>query len=233
MNASDRPVSPTALPALLLAVQGFDTEQVLAILDDEADRHGLDAVVDDVVFPALRVVGTYWEHGFLSVTHEHLFSAAATRWVYARLAVQPRPATAAGHGRPVLLAAGPGDLHVIGLDCLELLLVTRGVRVCNLGAHVPADALVAAATAVDAAAVVVCSHLGPGATSATASLHAVDAAGLALYYAGSSFDSVFIRRRVPGTALLDSVAGSARLLARLADGPTTDASSITRTRSGG
>jgi B12 binding domain len=222
VTRTDRPASSSALPSILLAVQGFDTSRVLDVLDAEAERQGLDAVVDEVVFPALRVVGTYWAHGSFSVTHEHLFTAAATRWLYARLVGQPAPATSRQRGRPIVLAAGPDDLHVIGLDCLELLLAARGIRVCNLGGQVPVAALVSTATAVDAVAVVVCSHSGPDATSATASLHAVHAAGIAAYYAGSSFDSPFVRRRIPGAALQDSVADSADLLARLIEGPAPD-----------
>lgn len=122
---------------------------------------------------------------------------------------------------------------MIGPDCLELLLAARHVEVCNLGALVPNDALVATATTLDAAAVVVCSHAGPSAasaTSATASLRDADTAGLAVCYAGSAFDSAFIQRRIPGTALPHSVADSAHLLARLASGPTTDTTAAARTR---
>ena len=220
-------VSPdhsTALPAILLAVRGFDPERVADVLDAEAARNGLDAVIEDVVFPVLRIVGTYWAHGSFSVTHEHLFTAAVTRWLYARLPDQPAADVSRSRRRRVVLAAGPDDLHVIGLDCLELLLAARGVTVCNLGALVPSEALVATATAVDAAAVVVCSHTPPDVTAvtgATASLHAAHAVGLPVYYAGSSFDSPFIQRRIPGVALGHSVADSADLLARLVNGPTT------------
>lgn len=137
---------------------------------------------------------------------------------------RPAPASHRAPARsPHRAAAGPDDLHVIGLDCLELLLTGRGVTVSNLGAQVPSDRLVLAAAALDAVAVAVagCSHTGPDATSATASLHAAHAAGFDVSYAGSPFDSSFIQRRLPGTALDCSVADSANMLARLLDGPTT------------
>lgn len=233
----DHTSAPTALPAILLAVQGFDTGRILDVLDVEAEHHGLDAVVDDVIFPALRTVGTYWAHGSFSVAHEHLFTAAATRWLYFRLAVLPVPTSGPGVGdrrpQPVVLAAGPEDLHIIGLDCLELLLTARGVQTRNLAGRVPTDALVATAVAVDAAAVVICSHAAPDATSAsvaTDTLRAAHAAGLAVYYAGSSFDSPFVQRRVPGTALDHSVAASADQLARLVEGPRTDGTGTALTR---
>lgn len=232
MTSSTSSGSPTALPSILLAVQGYDLGRLLDILDAEADRQGLDAVVDDVVFPALRVVGTYWAHGSFNVAHEHLFSSAVTRWLHARLAAQPLVTPPQRlRGRQIVLAAGPDDLHVLGLDCLELLLAARGVTVCNLGAQVPTNALVSVAREVDAAAVVVCSHSGPSATSATESIHAAHAAGLGVYYAGSSFDAAFIRRRIPGIALHDSVASSADLLAEPLGGPTTGVSAARRSRS--
>lgn len=214
MTSSTILAFPSALPSILLAVQAFDTSRVIDVLEAEADRQGLDAVVDDVVFPALRIVGTYWTHGSFEVAHEHLLTRAVTRWVHHRLSARQVPA-----GRKILLAAGPDDLHVLGLDCLELLLARRGVAACHLGAQVPVDALRTAARAVHAAAVVVCSHAGPLSASATASVHAAHDAGFDVYYAGSSFESTFVRRRLPGTALDQSVATSADLLSGLVLGP--------------
>ncbi|GAB2583619.1 B12-binding domain-containing protein [Microlunatus antarcticus] len=207
---TDPPSAPlSAIPALLVAVRAMDPSRVVAILDEAVGRHGIDLTVDEVVFPALRVVGTFWANGSLDLAHEHLLSSAVTRWVYARLERQE-----VRRGGRILLAAGPEDLHVLGLDCLELLLAVRGVEVCNLGGRVPPGSLVVAARSAGAAAVVVCSHNPTVTTQAVGAVRAVAQAGFPTYYAGSSFASQFVRQHSPGDPLDAPLSVSADLLVR-------------------
>src|SRR3954453_8013428 len=133
MSSAPEHSTPTALvPPILAAVRALNTARVVSVLDEAAVRHGLDTTVDEIVFPALRVVGTFWASGTLDVVHERVLSGGVTRWVYAQLEQQ----VTHPQGR-ILMAAGPEDLHTVGLDCFELLLAHRGVDVCNLGAQVP------------------------------------------------------------------------------------------------
>lgn len=208
MSSVLEPPEPVmAIPVILVAVRGMDPARIVSVLDDAVVHHGLDVTLDEVVFPALRVVGTFWANGSLDIAHEHLLSSAVTRWVYGQLQRQGTWR----RGR-ILLAAGPEDLHVLGLDCLELLLAHRGVQVSNLGGQIPATSLVLAARAAGAAAVVVCSHNPVVTTDAVRAVRAVHAAGFPVYYAGSSFGSQFVRQHSPGAALDAPLSVSADLL---------------------
>lgn len=205
--APDLSTPTMAVSAVLVAVRALNPSPIVAVLDDAAARHGLDVTVDEVVFPALRVVGSHWFTGSLDVAHEHLLSSTVTRWVYARLEQQQI------HRRGcILLAAGPQDLHALGLDCLELLLARRGVEVLNLGGQTPIESLVLAATEARAAAVVVCAHSSTVTTQAVRAVKAVCAAGFPVYYAGSSFESRFVRQHTPGEALDAPLSVTADLL---------------------
>lgn len=208
--APDLTTSTTAVSAVLVAVRSLNPWAIGTVLHDVADRRGLDVTIDEVVFPALRVVGSHWFTGSLDVAHEHLLSSAVTRWVCSRLEQQHLHR----RGR-IVLAAGPHDQHVLGLDCLELLLAHRGVEVLNLGAQTPVESLVLAAAEAEAVAVVVCAHNSSVTTQAVRAVKAVAAAGFGVYYAGSSFESRFVRQHTPGQPLDGPLGVTASLLAGL------------------
>jgi len=197
------------VPPILAAVRALNMARVVSVLDEAAMRHGLDTTVDEIVFPALRVVGTFWASGTLDVVHERVLSSGVTRWVYSQLEQQ----VTHRQGR-ILIAAGPEDLHTVGLDCFELLLAHRGVDVCNLGARVPTASLSVAASATNPRAVVLCSHNPTATSSAVESVHAAVGAGHPTYYSGSTFQSQFVRRHTPGTPLDGTLRESADLLTR-------------------
>lgn len=128
------PVPATYVGHILTAVRSFNQARVSAVLDaaDAADTT-IDTTIDEIVFPTLRVVGTFWSSGTIDVAHEHLLSTAVARWIAARSAVLPGPSRKG----TILLAAGPQEAHTLALDCLYLLLASRGVEVCNLASHTP------------------------------------------------------------------------------------------------
>ena len=148
------PAPTTYVGTILTAVRSFNQSRVLSVLDDADATHGVDTTVEEIIFPSLRVVGTFWSSGTIDVAHEHLLSLAVARWVAAKSAVLPR----ASRKGTILLSAGPQDLHTLALDCLDLLLVSRGVEVCNLGAQTPVASLLVAARSVQPTAVVLSSH---------------------------------------------------------------------------
>ncbi|MGI3781043.1 MAG: cobalamin B12-binding domain-containing protein [Janthinobacterium lividum] len=203
------PAPATFVGAILTAVRAFDQARVGMVLDDAHAVHGVDTTIDEIVFPSLRVVGTFWSSGTIDVAHEHLLSTAIARWVAARSAVLPAPSRKGA----ILLSAGPQDLHTLALDCLDLLLASRGVEVCNLGAQTPVASLLVAARAIHPTAVVLSSHLPTAAGQAVGSVKAVAEAGLPVYFAGSSFASQFFRQNTPGIPLDGTLPEAAELLA--------------------
>jgi methanogenic corrinoid protein MtbC1 len=104
----------------------------------DADLSG--AVIDDeIIAPALYIIGELWEQGNISVADEHL----ATEIVVRVLALQreaQRVAVERG-GHRVVLAAPRGELHVVALRMVHNLLHDAGYDVVMLGADVPTDAL--------------------------------------------------------------------------------------------
>ena len=95
-------------------------------------------VFDDVVRRAMEIVGSGWESGRWSISHEHLASAALVS-ALARLRPADRDETRVG---PVAVLAAPaGEQHVAGLVCLKQIFEERGWRAENLGANVPGEDL--------------------------------------------------------------------------------------------
>jgi methanogenic corrinoid protein MtbC1 len=220
------PAPATYVGTILTAVRSFNQSRVLAVLDDADATHGVDTTVDEIIFPSLRVVGTFWSSGTIDVAHEHLLSTAVARWVAARLAVLPQPSRKG----TMLLSAGPQDLHTLALDCLDLLLASRGVEVCNLGAQTPVASLLVAARSVQPTAVVLSSHTPTVASQAVRSVKAVAEAGIPVYFAGSSFASQFFRENTPGIPLDGTLRESAEMLADRHTTPPPEPASLPRGR---
>ena len=204
------PAPATFVGSILTAVRAFDQARVCTLLDDAHTTYGVDTTIEEIVFPTLRVVGTFWSSGTIDVAHEHLLAIAVARWVAARSAVLARSARKG----TILLAAGPQDLHTLALDCLDLLLTSRGVEVCNLGAQTPVASLLVAARSIHPTAVVLSSHTPTMVSQAVRSVEAVAEAGIPVYFAGSSFASQFFRQNTPGNPLDGTLSESAEMLAK-------------------
>ncbi|MCW2792861.1 MAG: binding protein [Nocardioides sp.] len=198
----------TRVEQLLAASRRMDPPGVRAALDGAHEELGLAVTLDEVLMPAMRQVGAWWETGRCDVAEEHLTTEAARSWLARMTALAPAPTAR----RPILLACGPRDLHTLGLEALALLLVDRS-RACRvLGARTPARTLLAAATATDAAAVVVVSHLTTHRRPAVEALAAVAETGVPVFYAGNSFLFPRARAGVPGTHLGEGLAAAADML---------------------
>ncbi|GAY10136.1 MerR family transcriptional regulator [Pseudonocardia sp. N23] len=140
---------------LARAVLALDVHAVRAVLTESIAADGLVATWDDVVCPVLVAVAERWESNGRGVEIEHLVSDAVAT-VY--------NANAAGSAvdpdlRPVLLAAMPGEHHVLPLTVLSAVLSARGLPCRPLGADLPAEALTAAVRRVAPAALVLWSQM--------------------------------------------------------------------------
>jgi DNA-binding transcriptional MerR regulator len=196
------------IDAFLVAAEARQPAQVRAALDDAHGELGLGATVDEVLMPAMRRIGRWWETGRCDVGHEHLVTEAARTWLGKIVAFAPEPP----HLAPVLLACGPRDTHTLGLDALAALLV-HGGRPCRvLGARTPTSALVSTLEQVDPAAVVVVSHLPTGRRLAAHAVRTAAESGVPTFYAGNAFISASTRSRMPGHYLGDSLREAARVV---------------------
>lgn len=131
---------------LARAVEAFDEPAAQAIIDGLFSAATIDAVLAEVVVPFLRDVGDRWQHGDLSVAHEHF----ASNVLRGRLLGLGR-GWGAGSGRRALLACPAGERHDLGLVCFGLALRARGWRIDFLGADTPTESILRATHALDPA----------------------------------------------------------------------------------
>jgi methanogenic corrinoid protein MtbC1 len=96
-------------------------------------------VLLDLVTPAMRAIGTRWEHGELSIADEHRASAVVVRLVSRLGARFARRGVKRG---TVVLAAPAGELHAVPVAIAANLLRWSGFDVVELGANTPAAAMV-------------------------------------------------------------------------------------------
>ena len=122
-------------------VAGDEVAAEIAIREAlEADLSAAE-IDDEIIAPALWLVGELWERGEMSVADEHLASEISLR-----VLALHREVTRVAQDRrthQVMLATPAGELHTIGLRMVGELLRAAGYPAVMLGADVPADALVA------------------------------------------------------------------------------------------
>jgi MerR family transcriptional regulator, light-induced transcriptional regulator len=147
-----------------MSCRGSDPEQLLeeigrayaaALLSGDevgaelAVRDAIDAglstaqIDDEVIAPALWLIGRLWARGEISVADEHLATQISLRV----LALQ-REAQRTARGRAesrAMLAAPAGEMHTVALTMIQDLLRDAGYTVLMLGGDVPVSALAEAA----------------------------------------------------------------------------------------
>ena len=94
---------------------------------------------EEMIAPALWLVGELWERGKISVAEEHLATEIALRVL--ALQREAQRVVRSRLGRRVMLATPTGELHVVALRMVENLLRGAGYDVVMLGPDVPAKAL--------------------------------------------------------------------------------------------
>ncbi len=119
------------IAAVLEASRQLDPAGIREQLDHGYRTLGLGSCVDDVLLPAMRQIGAWWETGRCDVERERLTTETARAWLDSLAAYAPAPR----RPRPVVLACGPSDLHTLGLEALALLLRNQGWPCRPLGAR--------------------------------------------------------------------------------------------------
>jgi methanogenic corrinoid protein MtbC1 len=186
-----------SIEALLAASGREDPAAIRNELDSAMHQLGLAHCIDDVIFPAMKQIGLWWQTGRCDIAQERLTTETVRSWLDSRAASAPAPV----HPNPIVLACGPADLHTLGMEALAVLLRQHGRSCRLLGARTPTPVLRTAALASAASAVVVVSHLNTGRRRAVESLTAIAELDMPLFYAGNAFTSPISRRGLPGQYL--------------------------------
>jgi DNA-binding transcriptional MerR regulator/methylmalonyl-CoA mutase cobalamin-binding subunit len=103
-----------------------------AVLDEIFARGSYEAIVDDLLMPALIALGSAWSDGNLDVAAEHAASAAIHRRLSALY-----EAAATVDDPLVVVGLPPGSRHELGALSFAVALRRRGVGVLYLGPDVP------------------------------------------------------------------------------------------------
>jgi MerR family transcriptional regulator, light-induced transcriptional regulator len=148
--AGERDLVETGL-GLVAAAGRYDIAAVDRFLDELFGRGSFEAVIDDLVLPAMRVVGQAWADGEIDVAAEHLASGAVLRRLSALFSVGGTP----GNGPRVLVGLPPDSRHELGALAFAVALRRLGVDVLYLGADVPVASWVDAASRSTATAAVI------------------------------------------------------------------------------
>ena len=159
------------------AARRLDPSGIAQVLDAAHQALGLDRTVDEVLLPAMREIGRWWESGRCDVAHEHLATQTSQAW----LATITPPRHQLRQHRPVLLSCGPRDHHTLGLEAMGALLRNRSLDCRLLGARTPAEALAQAVQQIDPAAVIVVSHLSVARRAAVEALCLIERRDLVLF----------------------------------------------------
>jgi DNA-binding transcriptional MerR regulator/methylmalonyl-CoA mutase cobalamin-binding subunit len=149
VDESTGELAPEWIQRVLEAGRRFDRHRLLAQLTHAAATMGLVAFLRERVDPIMLEVGNAWARGDLQVRHEHFISEVVEDVLRSLRGTLDQATT----GRPVVLANLPGELHQLGLQIAGLVIAASGRSQTILGGNTPVEDIVAAANAVDAAAI--------------------------------------------------------------------------------
>ena len=138
---ADAESSTTGLrDAIVTAVGETDTRRLAALVEQSFTLYDVETAVEEIVAPALRVVGDGWQDGAERIAEEHMLSEV----VMARLRTLLGDRRSAVRGTAVL-ACAPGERHELGLLALAVLLQADGWLAVYLGADTPLESAVTTA----------------------------------------------------------------------------------------
>jgi MerR family transcriptional regulator, light-induced transcriptional regulator len=121
---------------LARAAIALDADSCRSIVGETLDRRGVVWTWDHLVVPVLVGVGQKWEQSGAGIAVEHVLSEAIQAEFSERVSRAPATSPAT-----VLLAAAPGELHVLPMWALAAGLAERHVAIRMMGARTPVDAL--------------------------------------------------------------------------------------------
>jgi DNA-binding transcriptional MerR regulator len=134
------PSATAAVRGLRRAAAALDVDTTSRLIGDQIERRGVVWTWDHVIVPVLVVFGEGWAATGKGLEAEHALSEVVSA-AFARVCFEN---SARLRDRPVLLAAGPEDLHTLPLEATAAALAERGVGSRFLGARVPFGSLASA-----------------------------------------------------------------------------------------
>src|SRR3954447_4015976 len=153
---------------------GDEIEAEAVIRDAIEAKLGMATIDEEIIAPALWLVGELWQRGEISVADEHLATEICIRVL--ALQREAQRVANARRGRRILLATPMGERHVVALQMVGNLLREAGYAVVMLGADVPPGALAAAAARHEAQVICLSTTVPGGADQVLIAIHEVQRA---------------------------------------------------------
>ena len=201
------------------AAEAASATETEAALDEILASGSFEAVVDDVLLPAVAALGDSWAAGRMSVAAEHAASSAATRRLSAVYQAAGIPVRTS-----VVVGLPPASRHELGALAFAAALRRRGVGVLYLGSDVTVDGWIDAVSRTRARAAVIGVVTAEDRASAAAVIEVLRARDVPLVAVGGAAASgAAVAASWPGP-------GVATLPARVVDAAETIAEAVGRRR---
>ncbi len=135
--------------SFVTAAASLDEPALESLLDEMFARGSFEQVVTALVMPALVALGEGWADGRVDVAGEHAAANAVLRRLGAAFLAAGRPA---GNGNVLLVGLPPGGRHELGALAFATAARRAGIAARYLGADLPVQDWLDAATQTSAAA---------------------------------------------------------------------------------
>jgi methanogenic corrinoid protein MtbC1 len=155
-------------------LSGDEVTAELVVRDAIDAKLSAGEVDDQIIAPALWLIGELWARGDITVADEHLATQISIPVIAlhgeARLSVRSRP------HHQVVLATPSGELHSVALRMAEMLLREAGYAVVMLGPDVPPHALADKTRRLDSDVVCLSATMPGGGDKLLITMHEVERA---------------------------------------------------------
>ncbi len=118
---------------LVNALLNLDEDRADTVLSEAHSLHPVEAVMFELIQPALVQIGQMWHDGIINTTIEH----HASSYIYGRLRALLSLSSNMKAAPAVIVACAPTDQHELGPLMLAVALRRAGYRVYYVGANTP------------------------------------------------------------------------------------------------
>lgn len=148
-KASSESNSAKLLMEALKSIQELDGPELHRILGSANVLLGQQGLLQDIIIPLTREIGSRWENGSLTMAHEHFTSSILRTF----LGNSAKPYTYTASAPNLIVATPAGQLHELGAVIVAVAATSKGWKITYLGANLPAAEIAGAARQTKAKAV--------------------------------------------------------------------------------
>jgi MerR family transcriptional regulator, light-induced transcriptional regulator len=122
---------------IVIGLSNGDLSHVIEIYEKYTKLFGLTDFYDDLLKPVMYKIGDLWEHKRIDIATEHVCSNIAHSLVNIINERVYKPT----NKEKVIICTPDGELHNIGCNVIESVLLSRGYKVFNISPSLPVDSV--------------------------------------------------------------------------------------------